>query len=39
MDRAPEERLGEREPELQLVWPKALSEDISHALKDIKAAG
>jgi hypothetical protein len=33
------EGLGEWEPELRLVRPEVLSEDISPALKDIKAAG
>jgi len=39
MERGTEERLGEWEPEPQLMWLEVLSEDISPALKDIKAAG
>jgi len=39
MERDTEERLGEWEPEPWLVRPEVLSEDISPALKDIKAAG
>ncbi len=41
-ERGTEERLGEWEPEQQLVQPEvlgALLEDISPALKDIEAAG
>jgi len=38
-ERGTEERLGEWEPESQLVRPEVPSEDISPALKNIKAAG
>ena len=41
-ERGTEERLGEWEPEQQLVQPEvlgALLEDISPALKDIEAVG
>jgi len=38
-ERGTEGRLGEWEPEPRLLWPEELSEDISPALKDIKAAG
>jgi hypothetical protein len=39
MERETEDKLGEWEPEPRLVRPKALSEDISLVLGDIKAAG
>jgi len=37
MERGTEDKLGEWEPEPRLVRPEALSEDISPALRDIKA--
>jgi hypothetical protein len=38
-ERGTEARFGEWEPEPRLVRPEVLSEEISPALKDIKAAG
>jgi hypothetical protein len=38
-ERGTEERLGEWEPEPQLVQPEVLLEDISPVIKDIKGRG